>query len=156
MSLAETLLEKLARWRPDGRQTLDLTDVQSGWTVSVDAGHVETLGSRLWEVTLRRPVPLSITELETHARQVAERITGLLEPLQVVEVDTTTDGVALLRSDKAAAWGEGLFYYELHLRADRASLRRYQAPGPDQPHRRQVPFTLTHEVLARLVADLSK
>jgi hypothetical protein len=156
MNLAETLLQKLARWRPDSRQTLDVTHPESGWTVSVDAGHVEALGSRLWEVSVRRPTPLPITDLKANAEQVASRVTGLLEPLRLVEVDATTEGVALLRSDKAAAWGEGLFYYELLLKADRASLRRYQAPGPDQPHRQQIPFALTHEVLAKLVADLSK
>jgi hypothetical protein len=154
MNLAEHLLQKLARWRPDSRQTLDVTHPESGWTVRVDAGHVEALGSRLWEVTLQRSGAPVAFDLKTHAEKVADRVTGLLEPLRLVEVDAS-EGVALLRSDKAAAWGDGLFYYELLLRSDRAALRRYQAPSAEHHHRRQVPFTLTHEALAKLVADLA-
>jgi len=156
MTLAEALLQKLARWRPESRQTLDVAHPESGWAVAVDAGHVEALGSRLWELTLGRPAALNVADLESQAAKVAGKVTGLLEPLRVVEIDPTVDGVALLRSDKPAAWGDALFYYELQLRTDRATLRRYQAPGTDNPHRRQVPFTLTHEALAKLVADLSE
>ena len=46
---------------------------------------------------------------------------------------------------------------EVLRRADGCSttLRRYQTPGPDRPRREQVPFTLTHEALAKLVTDLT-
>jgi hypothetical protein len=161
MTLAETLLQRLAKWRPDsGRQTLDVAHPESGWAVAVDAGQVEILGCRLWEVGLRRlqPAPkadLQGADLRARAEQVAERVTGLLEPLRLVEVDASR-GLAQLRSDRPGNWGDGHYYYEVLLQADGgAGVRRYQAPTADQPRRRQVPFTLTHEALAKLVADLT-
>jgi hypothetical protein len=156
MNLAETLLAKLAKWRPDsGRHTLDVAHPESGWAVAVDAGQVEHLGSRLWEVALRPLQPAPVADLRGRAEQVADRVTGLLEPLRLVEVDTGR-GEAQLRSDRPGSWGDGQFYYEVLLRADGGtSVRRYQAPGTDQPRRQQVPFTLTHEALAKLVTDLT-
>jgi hypothetical protein len=48
-----------------------------------------------------------------------------------------------------------LFYYEVLLKGIRAaSVRRYQA-SRDGGHRAQVPFVLTHEVLAKFVGDLA-
>jgi hypothetical protein len=156
MTLAETLLQRLAKWRPDsGRQNLEVAHPESGWTVSLQAGHVEALGCRLWEVALKPTAAAAQTDLKGRAEQLAGRVTGLLEPLSVVEVDAT-QGVAQLRSDKPGHWGDGQFYYEILLHADGGtSVRRYQAPDKDQTRRQQVPFALTHEALAKLVTDLT-
>jgi hypothetical protein len=155
MTLAEALLQKLAKWRPDSRQSLDLPHAESGWAVALDAGQVEFLGSRLWEVALRPLTPTPVADLPARAEQLAARVTGLLEPLRLVEVDAGR-GVAQLRSDRPGQWGDGAFYYEVLLQADGAtSVRRYQAPTTDQPRRQQVPFTLTHEALAKIVTDLT-
>jgi hypothetical protein len=156
MTLGETLLQKLARWRPDGgRETLEVAHPETGWAASLDAGHVEALGCRLWELALRRLSPAAV-DLRARAEQVAARSKGLLEPLRLVEVDAGK-GVAQLRSDEPGRWGDGHFYYEALVHADGGlNFRRYQAPGPDEPRRRQVPFTLTHEVVARLADDLTQ
>jgi hypothetical protein len=156
MTLAETLLQKLAKWRPDSaRASLDVTAPESGWAVTLDAAHVEFQGSRLHEVNVRPLTPTPVADLRARAEQLAGRVTGLLEPLRVVEVDAA-GGLAQLRSDKPGQWGDGAFYYEVLLHAGGAvGVRRYQAPGPDQPRRQQVPFTLTHEALAKLVTDLT-
>jgi hypothetical protein len=156
MTLAETLLQKLAKWRADsGRHTLDVAHPESGWAVAVDAREVEVLGCRLWEVGVRRLQPAPAADLRARAEQVAAGVTGLLEPLRLVEVDAGR-GVAQLRSDRPGHWGDGQFYYEVLLQADGGTtVRRYQAPSTDQPRRQQVPFTLTHEALAKLVADLT-
>jgi hypothetical protein len=156
MTLAEKLLQRLAKWRLDnGRQTLEVPHPESGWTVRLEAGHVEALGCRLWEVTLQPTQPFSGPDLQVRAEKFAGRITGLLEPLRLVEVDAV-QGVAQLRSDQPGHWGDGQFYYEVLLQADGGScVRRYQAPAKDQSRRQQVPFTLTHEALAKLVTDLT-
>jgi hypothetical protein len=157
MTLEKLLLERLAKWRPDSaRQTLEVSLPESGWAAAVTADHVEVLGCRLWELALRRlDGAAPADDLRSRADRIAARATGLLESLRVVEVDAPA-GVALLRSDAPGQWGDGLFYYEVLLRADgRTTLRRYQAPGPDRPCREQVPFTLTHEALAKLVTDLT-
>jgi hypothetical protein len=156
MTLAETLLQKLAKWRPDSdRQTLDVTHPESGWAASLQAGPIEALGCRLWELTVKPSQPATHVDLTARAEQVAGRVTGLLEPLRVVEVDAN-QGLAQLRSDQPGHWENGQFYYEILLHTDGTSqVRRYQAPEKDQPRRQQVAFTLTHEALAKLVTDLT-
>jgi hypothetical protein len=153
MSLDVRLLEKLAKWRPDnGRDTL----LASGdsWSAAVTAECVDSVGCRLWELSVRRTAETSAVELKTRAEQVCQRVTGLLEPLRLVEVDGPRN-TALLRSEEPGRLGDDRFYYEVLLEGDGSSvLRRYQAPHADHPRRQQVPFTLTHEALAKLVRDL--
>ncbi|HWG41914.1 MAG TPA: hypothetical protein VN688_03940 [Gemmataceae bacterium] len=156
MSLNEILLEKLANWRPDNdRQTLDVADAASGWRAAVTADCVDVVGCRLWELTLRRSTPTPLVDLKLHAEQIGQRVTGLLEPLRLLEVDNGRN-VALLRSEQPGQRGDERFYYEVLLEGDgSAVLRRYQAPRPAEPRRQQVAFTLTHETLAKLVGDLT-
>ena len=156
MTLDETLLRKLADWRPDTtRQTLTVSAADSGWAIELTADRVETLGTRLWEVGLRRTAPAATpVPLAEQAARIAARVTGLLEPLRLVEVDATRD-VAQLRSTSPAARGEELAYYEVVRHGDGTTqLRRYQH-GQATGKRQQVPFTLTNEALAKLVADLA-
>ena len=156
MSLAETLLEKLADWRPPGRQTLAVAPEGAGWTVAVTADRCDEVGCLLWELTLRRTSPpAGGWSVGAWAERAAGRVTGLLEPLEVLEVDTLRDE-ALLRSDEPAHRGEQLFYYELLLKGSgEALLRRFQAAPNGQARRQQVTFALTHEALAKLASDLA-
>jgi hypothetical protein len=155
MSLDVLLLEKLANWRPDSdRRTLDVADAAGGWRAAVTAECVDVVGCRLWELTLRRATEAGALDLPSRAKQVCERVTGLLEPLRLVEVDVARQ-LALLRSEEPGQHGEKCFYYEVLLQGDgAATVRRYQTPHQDEPRRRQVGFTLTHEALAKLVRDL--
>ncbi|HTU17929.1 MAG TPA: hypothetical protein VMG10_07675 [Gemmataceae bacterium] len=155
MSLDALLLEKLANWRPDkDRETLAVGDTAGGWRAAVTAEHVDVVGCRLWELTLRRTTEASAVELPAHAQQVCERATGLLEPLCVVEVDDPRQ-MALLRSEQPGQRGDERFYYEVLLDGNGgATVRRYQTPHAGEPRRQQVGFTLTHEALAKLVRDL--
>jgi hypothetical protein len=154
MSLNAILLEKLANWRPDkDRATLDVAG--DGWNVAVTAECVDVVGSRLWELSLRRTAEAPAVELKDRAEQICQRVTGLLEPLRLVEVDAPRNA-ALLRSEEPGQLGEERFYYEVLLQGDGGSVvRRYQAPQAGQPRRQQVAFTLTHEALAKLVRDLT-
>jgi hypothetical protein len=153
MSLDETLQRKLADWRPpDGRHTL--TVEHDGWAVAVTADRVDSVGCQLWEVAVSRPsVPLT-ADLKARGEQLAGRITVLLGPLRLCEVDTTR-GTAQLRSESPRQRGEQRSYFELLLQADgAASLRRYQVDAAS-PRREQAAFPLTHEALAHLAADLT-
>jgi hypothetical protein len=156
MSLDAVLLEKLAKWRPDSaRQTLDVSDTASGWSVAVTAECVDVVGARLWELALRRSADAPAVDVKARAEQLCQRVTGLLEPLTLVEVDGVRN-VAQLRSEQPGQLGDDRFYYEILLEGDgRSTVRRFQAPQADAPRRQQVPFALTHEVLARLVRELS-
>ena len=153
MSLENTLLEKLADWRPDGRQPLVVPG--EPWAVCLTADRSDQVGCLMWELTLRRCPPAASATLQAWAERVAGRVTGLLEPLKLLEVDTLRDE-ALLRSEEPARRGERVFYYELLLKGrGEALLRRYHGAHHGQARREQVAFALTHEALAKLVADLT-
>jgi len=156
MTLNETLLQKLASWRPSGaRQTLAEDDSANGWRVEVTADCVDTLACRLWEVALRRTVsPAASAPLREQGEAIAERVTGLLEPLRLIEVDAE-QGVALLRSESPAQREHAVAYYEVLRHSDGTTrLCRYHASQAGGK-REQVAFTLTHEALAKLVGDLA-
>src|SRR5262245_51963897 len=130
MTLDETLLSRLAEWRSAGpgphQFATALSD--SGWTLSVTADQAESLGCRATELSVRRAArPADAAALTQWADRCARRVTGLLEPLRVIEVDVTRDE-ALLRSDAPAARGDDVSYYELLLKGvHAATLRRYRA-----------------------------
>lgn len=156
MTLENLLPQKLANWRPDSNSDrLTVDDAAGGWRATVHADVVETVGVRLREVSVARLAPLaSPVPVADRARAVAARVTGLLEPLRLVEVDAQQD-VAQLRSDTPAVKGENLAYYEVTLHGHGAAqVSRYEAT-PNQGKRRAVPFTLTHEALGKLVRDLT-
>jgi hypothetical protein len=156
MSLDGLLLEKIARWRPDGRQTLEVRAPELTWFSTVTADAVDVVGCRLWEVSLgrsREAMPLG--DLNERAATVARRVSGLMEPLRLIEVDSAR-AVALLRSDSPTRRGDVASYYEILLHADGAAVvRRYEAPHGEETRRHQVVYTLTHESLAKLVSDLT-
>jgi hypothetical protein len=157
MNLGEQLLRKLASWRPESaRQTAAVEDDQAGWKVSLTADSVDTIGCRLWEVGLDRTSPLpNPPPLKEQAERIAGRVTGLLEPLRLVEIDPQGD-VAQLRSGQPARQGDEVAYYEVLRRRDGTTrLGRFQASATTPGKRDQVPFNLTHEALAKLVGDLA-
>jgi hypothetical protein len=157
MTLDELLQRKLAEWRPDSAgQTLHIDHPASGWKAAVSAERVETLGCRLREVVLTRSAPLAaVGTLADQASRIADRVTGLLEPLRLVEVDVE-HGLAQLRSDSPARRGESVQYYEVLRHADGTTrLGRFEAQPGTADKRNPIPFTLTHEALAQVVAGLA-
>jgi len=159
MTLNETVLQKLAEWQHsgEGRQTLGVPDGGCGWTVTVSADRHDGLGSALWDMSLQRTRSLpegSQVTLRGWAENAVAKVTGLLEPLSVVEIDMQRDE-ALLRSNQPSRRSADLFYYEVLLQGTkRATVRRYRA-SEHGGHRDQVAFTLTHESAAKLAADLA-
>jgi hypothetical protein len=156
MTLDETLLQKLAKWRPTGRQTLEVAAADAAWRVSVSADRCDELGCLAWELTLRpTTAPAGPVAVRDWAERVAARATGLLEHLKVVEIDAPR-GLAQLRSEEPARKGDDLFYYELLLGGNgNVSVRRFHAHRSPGTRREQVAFALTHEALAKLVRDLT-
>ena len=91
MTLDETVLRKLADWHParGSRQTLAVPDEGSGWAVSLVVDRHDELSSALWELDIRRVLPRrGEVTLESWANGIASRVTGLLEPLRVLEIDS--------------------------------------------------------------------
>jgi hypothetical protein len=155
MTLEETLLAKLAEWHPPaGRQTLTVSDQEAGWTVLVTANRRETLGSLVWEAAIHRTPPAGET-MRSWADRIADRVTALMEPLELIEIDAERNE-GLVRSAGPSKRGEDLFYYEVLLRGTtQAVVRRYQASHTPGSKREQVAFAVTHEALARLASDLA-
>lgn len=155
MTLEKRLVERLADWRPDTPgQALTVADGTAGWAAVVVADAVDTIGGKLRELRVARTEPLANPpSLEDQARGIARRVTGLLEPLRLVEIDSGR-AVAQLRSDSPASHGGERQYYEVlrHASGD-TTVARYQAAAGAP--RQQVPYTLTHEAIGKLVRDLT-
>ncbi|HZZ81834.1 MAG TPA: hypothetical protein VFE62_25260, partial [Gemmataceae bacterium] len=109
----------------------------------------------LTELSLVRNEPIR-EELAVWARRVADRATGLLEPLRLVELDGA-QGKALLRSEAPVVRDGKAFYYELLLeRTTRsaAMLRRYAGDRTGDAKRDAVSFVLTHDAIIKLANDI--
>jgi hypothetical protein len=155
MTLAETLPQSLAKWRPfsTGRQSFAEPDV-NGWSLELTAERNDSVGTLLWDVTLTRNEGTPAPAASDWAAAIAARATGLLEPLTVHEVDAGR-GEAVLRSSRPARRGNQLFWYEVRLfGGDRAVLRRFQSSHSPGNRPQAVAFALTHEAIAKLAADL--
>jgi hypothetical protein len=155
--IAETLLQKLADWRPIGAGPHSFAaPLENGWQIAVTADRAESLGCRAIGVTVARPAfqPTTAEQLTEWAVRSARRITGLLEPLKVIEVDAVRSE-AILRSDPPATRGSSVQYYELVLTGTHsAALRRYQADRTGG-RREAIPYALTHETIAKIAEDLT-
>jgi hypothetical protein len=155
--MTDTLLNNLGEWRPAGAGPHSFGHaLPTGWTVNVTADTADTVGCRLTEVSVSRPAEsATAAELTQWAVRTAGRVTGLLEPLKLVEVDATRSE-AVLRSETPARKGDDVQYYELLLRGTHAAtLNRYQAPRTGPGGRKAVPFALTHETIAKVVGDVT-
>lgn len=157
MTLSETLLPKLSDWRPAGagRHSWSESFPTSGWVVHIATDRTDSLSCLVWELTLTRTgeVPAGLT-LKAWAAAIAGRVTGLMEPLKLHEVDEVQQ-VAILRSQAPTQKGDALAYYEVRLHGlTNVVVRRYTA-SKTTPGRTQVAFALTHEVLAKLAGDIA-
>jgi len=160
MNLAETVLQKVANWRPAGdkRHALLIPDGGSGWAVELQADRCDELGCRVWEITLRRTrkTEVQALTLQAWADRAAKRVTGLLEGLRVVEVDSGRNE-ALLRSSTPARREDMISYFEIILGGTKsATLRRYRAYQEPGHCREQISFPITHEAFAKVVTDLTQ
>src|SRR5688572_3204440 len=130
MTLAETLQEKLASWKPsgEGRHSWSEAFPASGWTVHLAADHNDVVGCLAWELTLARtgPAPDGLT-LKGWAAGIADRVSGLMEDVKLIEADDDRRE-AILRSDDPTRKGGLAYYYEVRLYGlTRATVRRYAA-----------------------------
>jgi hypothetical protein len=158
MTLAENLLPKLSDWRPsgDGRHSWAGASPEAGWTLRLAVDKTDTLSCLVWELTLTRTTepPPGLT-LAAWAAQIADRVTGLLEPLKVHEVDETRHE-AVLRSEAPARKGDELSYYEVKLSDLRNAVVRRFAASKVVSGRTQIAFALTHEAIAKLAGDVAR
>jgi hypothetical protein len=93
----------------------------------------------------------STADLERIGKTLAAQLTYLMEPISPIEVDAA-GCVVQLRSNPPQRDDDGRTYFELLVRAggEIALLRYHKENGAA---RRQIPATVTREVLLRLVSD---
>ncbi len=150
MTLEKTLRHQLNNPEPGGFHVS-----LAGWDITLVADRQDSLSCSLKELTLVRNAPIQ-EELHAWATRLADRVTGLMEPLKIVEIDQPL-GKALLRSEAPATNDGRAFYYELLLeRMTRASatLHRYAGDLNGVEKREAVPFVLTHDAVVKLASDI--
>ena len=153
MTLENTLRQQLGSPEPGGFHVS-----HGDWNVTLVSERSDSLSCALRELTLERNAPIQ-EELHAWATRVAARVTGLIEPLRVIEVDSAGGGLgkALLRSTAPSVKDGKSYYYELLLeRTSRtvANLRRYAGDRTGGEKREAVAFVLTHDAIAKLVHDI--
>jgi hypothetical protein len=158
MTLADNFQERLASWKPsgEGRHSWSESFPDAGWAVHLAADHNDVVATLVWELTLARtvPAPAGLT-LKAWAGQIAERVSGLMEDLKLIEVDDARQE-AVLRSEDPSRKGDLALYYEVRLYGlSRAVVRRYHADTAAATRREQIAFPLTHEALAKLAGDIA-
>jgi hypothetical protein len=99
------------------------------------------------------PLELSIEALRAWGNRLAARLTYLMEPLIVLEVDAEA-GVADLKSQTPTARGESRSFYEVSLQRTGALHLRRIAFDSTTRLRKTVDCQMTREVLERLTDDL--
>lgn len=154
---AEMILEKLSDWRPTGPgpHHLQLELGRPGTSATLSAAQTDTFSVLLTEIimTTGQPATCPAAELTQHAVEIAARVTGLVEPLKVYEVDSH-QSKALLRSAMPTERGGKLYYYELTLTGKHlANLKRYHV-GKSGGAREAVSFPLTHEAVAMVIGEV--
>ena len=115
---------------------------------------VDAIGCAFEELALETPAlrGADTDRLAQTAQHLARRITYLLEPLRILEVDDRAR-IVQMRSVPPSTKGTARAYYEVLVREGGAvSVRRFEA-HPGKP-RRQVPAQVTREVFIRLAHDL--
>ena len=151
MTLENTLRQQLNNLETNGFHVSF-----GGWNATLATVKRDSLSCALKELTLEKAAPIA-EELPAWAARVAKQVTGLIEPLSLIEVDAPL-GKALLRSQAPSRRDGKTFYYELLLeRTSRttATLHRYAGDRQTGEPREAVPFVLTHDAIVKLVSDIA-
>jgi hypothetical protein len=153
MTLASIIRQKLSETpAADQRHELSASDPAGAWVVYLTADRRDAWTTVAWELSARRAGGTG--DVAAWAQHIAERTTGLLEPLRVVEIDAPNNQ-ALVRSEPPSEHDGKVSYYEVLLQgASSARVRRFRGTHASGK-REQVAFALTNEVLAKWVGDLT-
>ena len=154
MSHTNSLMKTLNELKPSGAfpQRLLMRDPSVAATIEMDVHKLDSLSIQLSMLRVSPEAPSKVA-LKDKAADLAQRITGLLEKLSVIEIDDDR-GEALLRSNSPVVNDEQRLYYELIAqRQGTTTLNRYQG-SMLRSNRKEVPFILTREAMAKLITDL--
>jgi len=125
--------------------------------VALTIDKADALSCQLGEVALTRATPTAWNgpALKAKAEAIAGKVTGLLEPLRLIELDGLRTE-AILRSTAPTSRSDKRFHYELRVTgAGSATLTRFQAGLERTAKREPVGFSLTHEALGKFLDDVT-
>lgn len=154
MSHTKSLMKTLNELKPTGAfpQRLLIRDPSVAAAMEMDVHKLDSLSIQLSMLRISPELPTKFA-LKDKAADLAQRITGLLEKLSVIEIDEDR-GEALLRSNSPVVNEEQRLYYELIAqRSGTTTLYRYLG-SMLRSDRKEVPFILTREAMAKLIIDL--
>jgi DNA helicase HerA-like ATPase len=154
MTFADRLLQKLADWQPTGkgRQPFDFVD-ESGWKIHMTAERAESLSIELWDVSFTHDAGFE-RPLVDLANSVAAKVNSLMEPLRVIEIDADKSE-ARLRSASPTIRNGHRGHFEIVVTPVKAEVRRYRAALDPGAKREPTAFALTHDVLGKLIDDIT-
>jgi hypothetical protein len=153
MSLSDQINDELNRLRGAGGAGIMTAQAPNG-RLECDMASVDAIGCAVdvFEFHSGRLSGSTLEKLKQIGEDLSRRVTYLLEPIAIIEIDA--EGVTVqLRSSPPSQEAGVTSYYELTINQDGLALRRYQAQS-GQP-RQAVPAHFTHEALRRLARDVS-
>jgi hypothetical protein len=153
MTLENTLRKKLTEPPPENGGPVVIS--HQGWNVSLRPESSDAIGTSLRELSVEREGAAPAGDVRAWGERISRKVTGLLEPLAVHEVDTPRQ-VAILRSATPTPQDPGLHYTEVELHGTaKATVRRFRGFQDVGHPREPIPFTLTHEGLGKMIGDLT-
>lgn len=154
MSLSQKIADALAKASGPYSPALPVTADEGPHHLTLDVTLGGPVGFSATDLLFQADGPeRTIDELKDWADRVAARVTYLMEPLRVVEVDPVGAEVELRSAAPSQRKGVRA-YYEVRLRrAGTLNLARVVFDDATRT-RRDEPFQMTHEVIERLADDL--
>lgn len=156
MKTADNILQLIADgdFLKANQGIVDFDTGTSTWTLRCDFESLDNVGGRFRSIRLERHSGEITQPLDVRASVSANRLTGMLESIKLVEVDHVTR-IAQLRSSAPLIRGTVRQYYELKIYdAQTITLERFQFDSV-VGKRESILFTLTYDALAKLVNDLT-
>jgi hypothetical protein len=153
MSFHDQIDQELQRIRAAGSGG-SLTATAPNGRLECDMAGVDAIGCSAERFAFRtgRLAGSSLEDLKKIGEDLSRRVTYLLEPIAIIEIDA--EGITVqLRSNPPSQDGGVTSYYELNINQDGMTLHRYEA-RPGQP-RQATPANFTHETFKRLARDVA-
>ncbi|MCI0416739.1 hypothetical protein L0222_28550 [bacterium] len=153
--------DSIVRLHHSGSYVFEWADAEV--TVKGDLAQADSIGFLLNSIEISKSIreKVDIADyLKTVAETIEKRVNYLMEPLKIIELDSTTNAVQM-RSEKPEIQDGNLSYFEVILKAGKwfgyrnyVSLHRYTNRREDEENRRRVSFPVTKKQFQKLVDDL--
>ena len=153
--------DSVVRMSRTGSYAFEWTDPEV--TVKGDLSHSDSIGFLLTSIEISKNIRENV-EMAGYLKEVAEsiekRINYLMEPLKIIELDSTTNSVQL-RSEKPELQDGHLSYFEVVLKAGKwfghrnhVSLHRFTQKQLEEGNRGTISFPVTKKQFQKLLDDL--